>query len=163
MKLTTNEAVSLMKRSLAIHGCSQTEAKGLMQSAEKGDSYASAKADAIAKTFAQLKSMQMVKKTEMRSDKESKSLARALSSKLSPYEEFIAQTKNPQSTKNESWIKAVFKRGKVTQVEAIALLSYSCISVMKPLDPFNVERAQLGSDPKLVKGAGAFCKRFNLA
>jgi len=163
MKLTTNEAVSLMKRSFAIHGCSQTEAKNLMQSADKGDAFASTKADAIAKTFAQLKSMQVVKKTEMRSDKESKSLLKALSSKLTPYEEFIAQSKKPEATKNESWIKAVFKRGKVTQAEAIALLSNSCISVMKPLDPFVVERAHLGSDPKLVKGASAFCKRFNLA
>lgn len=162
MKLTTNEAISLMKRSLAIHGCSQTEVKGLMQSADKGDAFASNKADAIAKTFAQLKSMQIVKKTEMRSDKESKSLLKALSSKLSPYEEFIAQSKKPEYAKNESWIKAVFKRGKVTQAEAIALLSNSCISVMKPLDPFEVERAHLGSDPKLVKGASVFCKRFNL-
>lgn len=160
MKLTTNEAVSLMKRSCAIHGITVAELAKLLQSTNKADS---AKADAIAKTNAQLKSMQIVKKTEMRSDKESRSLLKALSSKLSPYEEYIAQTKKPESTKNESWIKAVFKRGRVTQVEAIALLSYSCISVMKPLDPFQAERAHLCSDPKLVNGANAFCKRFNLA
>lgn len=163
MKLTTNEEVILMKRSIAIHGCSQTEAKNLMQSADKGDAFASTKADAIAKTFAQLKSMQKAKKTEMRSDRESSSLLRVLSSKLSPYEEYIAQTKKPEFAKNESWIKAIFKRGKVTQIESIALLSNSCISVMKPLDPFDVERVHLGSDPQLIKGAGAFCKRFNLA
>lgn len=163
MKLTTNEAISLMKRSLAIHGCSQAEANNLMQAADKGNAFASIKTDAIAKTFAQLKSMQMIKKTEMCSGKESKSLLRVLSSKLSPYEEYIAQTKKPEYAKNESWIKAIFKRGKVTQVESIALLSNSCISVMKPLDPFDVERANLGSDPRLIKGAGVFCKRFNLA
>jgi len=159
MKLTTNEAVSLMKRSCAIHGITIAELARLLQSTNKADSV---KADAIAKTNAQLKSMQIVKKTEMRSDKESKSLLRALSSKLTPYEEYIAQTKKPEYAKNESWIKAVFKRGKVTQTEAIALLSNSCISVMKALEPFEVERAYLGSDPKLVEGAGAFCKRFNL-
>ena len=74
MKLTTNEAVGLMKRSCAIHGITVAELARLLQSTNKADS---AKADAIAKTNAQLKSMQIVKKTEMRSDKESKSLLKA--------------------------------------------------------------------------------------
>jgi|GEM_PF-6195595 len=159
MKLTYYEDVNLMKRSCSIHGCTTAELKRLLNSVKVGES---AKADAIAKTYVQLKSMQMAKKTEVRSDRESRGLLKALSSKLTPYEEFIAQSKNPKEMKESLWVKRIFNRGKATQVEAIALLSNSSLSCMKALDPFLVERHYLSSDSITTRSAGAFCKRFKL-
>ena len=159
MKLTNSEAVTLLKRSCAIHGISLPALKRLMESKSKVDSD---KADAVAKTLSQLKSMQIAKKTELRSDKESRGLVKALASKLTPYEEYIAQTKQPESIKNSGWVKRIFQRGKATQAEAIALLSHSCISSMQALDPYQVERVHLCSDDYTTRSAGLFCKRFNL-
>lgn len=159
MKLTNIESVTLMQRSCAIHGITLPALKRLLESKSKSDSD---KADAVAKTLSQLKSMQIAKKTELRSDKESRGLVKALASKLTPYEEYIAQTKHPESMKACDWVKRIFQRGKVSQAEAIALLSNSCISSMKELDPYQVERVQLCSDEYTSRSAGLFCKRFNL-
>ena len=155
MKLTHLEEVSLMRRSCAIHGIT----KRLLESKNRADS---AKADAVAKTNAQLKSMQMLKKTEIRSDKESRNLIKALSSKLTPYEEFVAQTKSPEEVKKYGWVKSIFDKGKATQAESIALLSQSCISSMQKLDPYQVERVHLHCDEGIKKVALNFSKRFNL-
>jgi ribosomal protein L9 len=159
MKLTHLEEVSLMRRSCAIHGITVAELKRLLESKSKADS---AKADAVAKTNAQLKSMQMLKKTEIRSDKQSRTIVKALSSKLNPYEEFVAQTKSPEEVKKYGWVKSIFDKGKATQAESIALLSQSCISSMQKLDPYQVERVHLHCDEGIKKVALNFSKRFNL-
>ena len=109
MKLTHLEEVNLMRRSCAIHGITISELKRLLESMNRADS---AKADAVAKTNAQLKSMQMLKKTEIRSDKESRTLVKALSSKLTPYEEFVAQSKSPEEVKRYGWVKSIFTKGR---------------------------------------------------
>jgi ribosomal protein L9 len=159
MKLTHLEEVTLIKRSCAIHGITITELKRLLESKSKSDSD---KADAVAKTNAQLKSMQMLKKTEIRSDKESRTLVKALSSKLTPYEEFVAQSKSPEEVKKYGWVKSIFTKGKATQAESIALLSQSCISSMEKLDPYQVQRVHLHCDEGIKKVALNFSKRFNL-
>ena len=159
MKLTHLEEVNLMRRSCAIHGITISELKRLLESKNRADS---AKADAVAKTNAQLKSMQMVKKTEIRSDKESRTLIKALSSKLTPYEEFVAQTKSPEEVKKYGWVKSIFTKGKATQAESIALLSQSCISSMQKLDPYQVQRVYLHCDEGIKRVALNFSKRFNL-
>lgn len=159
MKLTNVEEIALMKRSCAIHGLTPTKIKQLLESKSK---YDSDKVDAVARTLSQLKSMQMMKKTELRSDKESKGLVKALSSKLTPLDEFVAQSKNPEEVKKYRWVQAVFSRGKATQAETIALLSQSSISSMKALDPFQVEKLHLCSDDYTARSASLFCKRFNL-
>lgn len=159
MKLTNIESVSLMKRSCAINGITLSTLKRLIESKSNSDSN---KVDAVAKTLSQLKSMQIAKKTELRSDKESRNLVKALACKLTPYEEYIAQTKHPEFLKNSDWVKRIFQRGRATQAEAIALLSHSCISSMKELDPYQVEAVQLCSDEHTSRSAGSFCKRFNL-
>lgn len=157
MKLTTVEQVNLMERSLAINGTSQAKLKTLLESKNKADM---AKADAIAKTFNQLKQMQLAKKEEIRSCKESRGLAKALSSKLSPYDQFLAQCKKPETAKDYSWLKTVFKRGTADQAEMIAMLSESSISSMKPIDPFKaMECSAFGT----AGAASAFAKRFGIS
>jgi hypothetical protein len=159
MKLTMFEEVTLMKRACNIHGCGVTELKAILNSKMRSDS---SKADAIAKTFAKLKAMQITKKTEVRSDKESKSLAKVLAQKLTPLEEYVAQSKNPEEIQKSSWVRTIFNKGAVTHAEAIALLSNSAISSMKAVDPFAVQKAQLHCDEAIKRIALVFCKRFNL-
>jgi len=159
MKLTKYEEVTLMKQAINIHGITFVELKKLLNSKNKSESN---KADAIAQTFSRLKSMQVGKKTEARSDKQSKTLAKALSTKLSPVEEFIAQSKRPDQVKKSSWVKSVFEYGKVSDTQAIALLSQSCMSSMQELDPYQVERVRLHNDEVTKRVALGFCKRFGL-
>ena len=159
MKLTRFEQIDLMRRSCAINGTTQTELAKLLKSTNKADE---SKVDAVCKVFAQLKSTQMLKKLEARLDKGSNSLIKTLATKLTPYEEYIAQTKKPESARSSAWIKRIFSKKTATQAEAIALLSHSCMSVMKPIDPFTAEVSHATSDAMTVNSANAFCKRFNL-
>lgn len=144
-----HQEISLMRRSCAIHGCTLPELKALLES--PGD-----KADAIAQTYANLKSMVFAKNAES-----SKGRLKPLIVKLSPYEEFIAASKNPDSMRNTPWVKKIFQRGKATQAECVALLSNSSASFMRPFDPYQVEKSHLTSD-SLTRSAERFCKRFNL-
>lgn len=159
MKLTNVEQVDLMKRSCAINGCSLSKLGVLMQSSNKADE---SKVAAVAKTMEQLKSMQIAKKIEMRSDKGSKSALKELSSRLTPYQAFIAQTKKPESAKDYAWIQRVFERGSADQAEQIAMMSQSCISSMKAIDPFTAEASHAASVSGTGASASAFCKRFGI-
>lgn len=156
MNLNNLEQINLMRRSCEINGTSQAKLKTLLESKNKADM---AKVEAIAKTFSQLKQFQISKKIEIRSCKESRGLAKALSSKLSPYDQFLAQCKKPETAKDYSWLKTVFKRGTADQAEMIAMLSQSSISSMKPIDPFKaMECSVFGT----AGAASSFCKRFGI-
>jgi len=157
--LTRSEEVDLLKSSCAINGCTLSEAGKLLKSPSKADQ---SKLDAIAKTLSQLSAMKMAKKMDLRSDKESKTVLKSLSGRLTPFETYIAQTKNPDMMNNSAWVKKVFQKGAADSYEKVALLSNSCISFARAMDPFDVKRSHAICEPSLVRSAAIFCKRFGL-
>jgi len=159
MNLNFSERSDLLNKACAINGLTPSAVARLLKSANKADQ---SKVDAVAKTLESLKSMQIAKKIEQRDDKSTKSVLKAISSKLTPYEAWIAQSKNPDMMKSSSWVKRIFEKKTADSYEKVALLSNSCISIVKEMDPYQANRSQAICEPDLMRSAAIFCKRFGL-
>lgn len=160
--LTTNEELNLMKRFFASRGLPIAEASQLANRAIT-DKAARQRWTELQKQFRTLKVEAQKNKLANRSNREAKGLLRNLTTAVSMFELYKAQSKYPSDCNVGGEFHRLFnKQGYLTKHEQIALMSGSTQSALQRFSVGTVQNLRLADDDSLCRAAGRFCKRFGL-